>query len=631
MVQYYTLEEAAKVLGLDVAELKRMADRGELRAFRDRGTMRFRSPEVDEMACRRGMGANPSLALGPSVPPRPAEPAPPAPPAVTNDGGQDIFNFQVGPGPDEIDFGEGMLSGGSASAARQNPPSSKKPAASPKPMPRSDSEVRLVADETTGASSRSSRVRRPESHLDSGVRLVPPGEPSDSAARLSGDSGNKRSGLVPTEEIDLDAELRQAGPSSSRPRPSQVKPRSQLQQPQFPATSPFELSSMDVPPLRPSSKVSGLGSSPPASGAGRPSSKLGNSPAPAAPDGGGEFANLPPHADDEINLGKVRGGGMDSGINLQDPADSGISLEKSSSSDEDDFELSLDAGLTPAPAPASSSGPKSDSDFELSLDAGMTPAPTSASSSGMKSDSDFELSLDAGMTPAPSQEAGSDSDSEDFELSLDAEGTPRPTSGSDAADESESEFELTLNDSDGAAPLDESTDAEQERDIFETDFDVPAIDEESGGAALEGDTDLGSSDFDLEVDAEDVESDDMSKSQVVALADEEEPDDSSSQVMALDDEEGNLVSAADEDDNLVPAGAYDDEEDDATARQAPAEAKWGAIPALLLLPCVLVMFVVGVMGYEMIRGMWGYQHNKKVYSPIVNTVERWLPSGSEGQ
>lgn len=48
----------------------------------------------------------------------------------------------------------------------------------------------------------------------------------------------------------------------------------------------------------------------------------------------------------------------------------------------------------------------------------------------------------------------------------------------------------------------------------------------------------------------------------------------------------------------------------------------GRIPALLLLPCVLVMFVVGLLGYDMIRGMWGYQHNKKLYSPAVNAVER---------
>ena len=52
--------------------------------------------------------------------------------------------------------------------------------------------------------------------------------------------------------------------------------------------------------------------------------------------------------------GELTGAGAaKSGINLQDPADSGISLEQGGS-DEIEFELSLDAGATPKPGPVRS-------------------------------------------------------------------------------------------------------------------------------------------------------------------------------------------------------------------------------------------------------------------------------------
>src|SRR5438445_10997119 len=47
MVQgYYTLEEAAQVLGVKPEELKAMAQRNEIRSFQDRGSWRFRIPDI---------------------------------------------------------------------------------------------------------------------------------------------------------------------------------------------------------------------------------------------------------------------------------------------------------------------------------------------------------------------------------------------------------------------------------------------------------------------------------------------------------------------------------------------------------------------------------------------------------
>src|SRR5215468_8695286 len=65
MVQgYYTLEEACRILGVAADELKAMSKRGELRAFQDRGTLRFRTQEVEEKARQRGVGSAPDLPLG---------------------------------------------------------------------------------------------------------------------------------------------------------------------------------------------------------------------------------------------------------------------------------------------------------------------------------------------------------------------------------------------------------------------------------------------------------------------------------------------------------------------------------------------------------------------------------------
>src|SRR5205807_8721824 len=83
------------------------------------------------------------------------------------------------------------------------------------------------------------------------------------------------------------------------------------------------------------------------------------------------------------------------------------------------------------------------------------------------------------------------------------------------------------------APVEEEVAAEGEKDIFETDFEVPALDEESGSQAValgERDTDLESSDFDLALGDEDIAADEESGSQVVALEDGEETDDAAATV-----------------------------------------------------------------------------------------------------
>jgi hypothetical protein len=63
MAEFYNLEEASRVLGMSSDELKLKAQHREVRAFLDGGTWRFRKPDIEELARRRGMGSDPDLSL----------------------------------------------------------------------------------------------------------------------------------------------------------------------------------------------------------------------------------------------------------------------------------------------------------------------------------------------------------------------------------------------------------------------------------------------------------------------------------------------------------------------------------------------------------------------------------------
>jgi excisionase family DNA binding protein len=63
MAQFYTLEEAARVLGMSAEELKSKAQHREIRAFLDGGSWRFRVVDIDELARRRGLGSDAELRL----------------------------------------------------------------------------------------------------------------------------------------------------------------------------------------------------------------------------------------------------------------------------------------------------------------------------------------------------------------------------------------------------------------------------------------------------------------------------------------------------------------------------------------------------------------------------------------
>jgi excisionase family DNA binding protein len=525
MVQgYYTLDEAARILGMDQEKLSHMAQRREIRAFADRGTWRFRTQDVEEMARRLGLASNPDIQLGEA----PAAKSPARPPS------DDVFDFSLESAGTEHEI---VIDSPSSSKIRPMGPTARPtspkpaPSKSPTPKPGSDSDVHLVFDvteelplvpdsdvklETGGPKSGPKKASAPGS--DSGVRLVPMDDdrgapsrrptPSDSDIRLEPTDSQRRTTRVPagpgdtsltTEEINLDAELGGAGGTP--------KPRA---------------------------KTSGTRSTPPPKPRQAP-----KSPPPAK--------RKEPVAEDEVSLGELEREdltGVSSGINLHSPADSGINLAKPGGSD----------------------------------------------------------------------------DSLEFELTLDEQSTPRPASGEKK--ESSGEFELTLDESGSLSPLEEK----EEKDIFETDFDMPALDEESGSEAvsLEGqDTDLESSDFDLSL------GDEESGSQVVAL-DEEEADEGAATAVARNRRRATSDEEVEEVDDLLVEDVEELEEEEEVAAPrraavpAAAPAGWGALPAAVLAPCVLVMAIVGFMSFELLHSMWGYKQPYKATGFVTKTIAGWM-------
>jgi excisionase family DNA binding protein len=574
MVQgYYTLEEAAKILGMEADKLGQMAQRREIRAFADRGTWRFRTQDVEELGRQMGIGSDPELQMGEHSSSKSSGKLPKVKAKKTTDG-DDLFEFELSGSSDELSIElddpgavrkKTNLAGGGKDKktnlgeegdALRSPSVEDAPIGFLDDPGRSSSKLRGK----TG----SGKVKTGTSDPDSGLKLVPMdddgipitqdfsgGKDSDLKLDPASDSGSDQGDLPPTEEVrldDLDLELET--PSSKKSSGKLGGPSSKAGMGS--AASPFELSEDDLDLDADTKKMTKVGGG----GGGR---KMTQSAPPPSDD------------DDEVSLGDLTLGDGDfsgasgaSGINLHLPADTGINLERAASGGDDEVE------------------------FELSLDSEGDDLVTGPATS-KKLDG-----TDAGETPS-----------------------------------SESEFELTLGDDGDLAPLEDgaeassdSTEVAEEKDIFETDFDIPALDDESGSAAValeESDTDLESSDFEFDATASEEELED-SGSQVMAIDDEE--DDSKSQVVAIDEEE-EVVEEEDELAGITDGEEEEEEEEEeavAVAGAALPPAPWGALPTIFMLPCVVVMGLLGLMTFEMLHGMWGYRQSHPTATLLIKPV-----------
>ncbi|MCS6975954.1 MAG: helix-turn-helix domain-containing protein [Gemmatales bacterium] len=430
---FYTLEEAAKRLGLPREKLTEMANKREVRAFMDRGTLRFRRAEIEELARRRGLASDVELPLGE------------AGAGQSSDKPEDVFPFKL-----EGDSGPGDQT---EMLALSDLPV--------KPAPGSDSDVRLVQqgsdvelsmDKPSSKPPSSGRLDKPKSPGDSGSRLVPdsdsdvklvpeegvdldlgrdlPGGTGDSGVRL--EAGGRKTGRdvdlsSPTEEIDLEAELRKAEESSKPP----FKP----------APEPFELSKEEGKPG---------------------SSEFDLTPAPKGP----SDSIFDTSSSDDLVLdlggqsGKMAGA---SGINLDKPSDRGVPLEEGSSEEESlTFELS-DVEGEPAAAKAGGAADSS-GEFELSLDEGGL-APLDEGESEVKVRTDMVIPKDEGSSEDLTLDTGSSSEinleTSDFELQLD-EGEGETGSEIVVLDEDVSSEEATALEAEEVAEAEEATVAEAE-------------------------------------------------------------------------------------------------------------------------------------------------------------------------
>jgi len=729
MVQgYYTLQEASKVLGMPVDELKQMAQKGKIRSFQDRGTLRFRIQDIQELARVRGGTSDPELVLGDAAPPAPKSAAAPSGSKKSQASPKSPAKHEEAPDVFDFDFGDDNVTLGAdlpapSSGSKSKPGSKGKKAPTPVSTG-SDSDVRLVADgsDVTFSIPKDSDIKLADSDIklapdplkpktslnqptpssgskrpsqlalgsgsksksklagasprpvpttppvDSGVRLVP--MDSDSDVKLLGSSDDVALGMGPdlgatdsnvrldkigmppadssegtmnlTEEINLDEEILKQQEKEKNEPPTKVKPKSELK---LPTTSPFELSDSDLE--LPSELKGGAAPKTPRKAKARDDdssdfdlatqspTENGSSDfdlVPAADgsvqleDGDSSDFSLEASDDEEQVLQQDHAAGLTkstSGISLNNPVDQGISLEENEEAG--DFDLSLEVEDTPKPTKSS---PVEDSDSGFELTAQKKPQPKKAKPDA--DSSEFELSLDSDGDAPVMHTPG---DSSEFELNLEGSGE-----GDGGANDSDSEFELTLDDSGNLAAVDaepapqvkskakaKKPASADEQDIFDTDFEVPALDESDD--ATVADSELESSDFDLALDDSELAQEDESGSQVVAL-DEEDTEtvvdaDGDAVVDDVDvEEESSDFQDLDQDveveegDVDVDVDAEAEEETQGTGKVRretviqekliPA-APWGVLPVIFMLPCVVVMFLVGILGYELMKTSAGMQ------------------------
>lgn len=586
---FYSLEEAANVLGVAPDELNQMAQRREIRAFADRGTWKFRTQDVDQAAQKRGVSA-PAAAPAPTpatggdlLPLSDDAPAPRKTSAPRKSEAKPKTDGDLIPVDDDIfgadldaigssgglDAGDDVLLGGDVGGGS----GSKTATGSDKLVMEKasfefdlnvDSDVRLDDDSATKKKTKSPSSGRlapvpAKPGGDSDVRLDFASDPATLDDDLPGLADMPSSGVrlesqpagdllddpgsYQTEEVDLDAELQQANDASMKRRDNKTKAfpppaapgagktnlSPQAKGTMLPAGSPFELSEDDLD----------AGAEAPASVNQPMGSEFELTLAP-------EESPLSLDEDEDVDLGDLPPRGADgsssnraelSGINLHNPADSGLSLEEDEEADDSvSFDLTLDEGDT---------GPKT-------IKGKLPPAE--------ESDSEFELTLDEGaLSSSPSLGGGS--------------GTV------------------------------------EEKDIFETDFDLPALDDESASQAValdEADTDLESSDFDLAVPSG--TNIDQTDSGEVALEEEPtaDPDLSSVDEMLVEDQE--------------EEGFEDIEEEEAVATVPAAQAEWGLFEVLTLVPCVVLMFLSGLMAYELLQGSSSYHGTSKPGGVLVKSI-----------
>ena len=342
MAQFYTLEEAARVLGMDPEVLKSKANANEIRPYRDGGTLRFKVADIDEFARIKGLGSEPDLHLSDlDIPANSQELSEFEMNSFSPDYGQTMEFTPKGPGAgsrsdhdvliDDLSVPPNPISGSSSVILGME-------AAGKLP---SDSDVRLVPDNPKGASDSDVRLAGNagfKAPSDSDVTLIADDTSSHEALEAgSSDTAVRRSPL-----IGSSGEVHAESGSDFELTPSSV-----IDALQPDSGSDFELSAVD--------------------------------------EGSDEFESTPLKrpSDSDVTAGTP---GL-SGINLSRPSDSGINLQSASGLNlSQSIELSPISGEAIPSAPRAKPKPKSKSSLS------ETPVPgVGKGDKDIFDDTDFEV------------------------------------------------------------------------------------------------------------------------------------------------------------------------------------------------------------------------------------------------
>ena len=310
---------------------------------------------------------------------------------------------------------------------------------------------------------------------------------------------------------------------------------------------------------------------------------------------------------------------------------SSSSIKKPQANEDSNFELSLDAD--------------SSAEFEISIADDLPPVKgrgDQATRSGVNLGKPADSGLNLDRKKKPKFIASDSDESIDFEISLDAPGmggisgmSGKNIGGRSSRNimDSDSEFEISLDDLSAEDDIRSDTSsisqssrkgiASEDQDIFETDFNLLADESGSEVQDLVG-TDSESSEFDLELDG-DVSADE-SASVAVEVDDDSDLVSDADGGISFDDmelEEGGSASGALRGINLEEeADTYDSGR---PVRTEPVyiekkSAPWGAVPAIMLIPAFFIIFVGGLMGFEMIRGSSGYEQSGRPSAVLLDNI-----------
>lgn len=216
---------------------------------------------------------------------------------------------------------------------------------------------------------------------------------------------------------------------------------------------------------------------------------------------------------------------------------------------------------------------------------------------------------DQGLSSSIELQSESGGDSSEFELSVEESGSDLLSLdgsmsgegvGTQVVDDSssDSEFELNLDEDSGVV-----SDVEAASDGgLDSSFELEPSDSDSGSQVVEVEDGNDADPMGATAEFNELEVvEDGSSSQVVAIDDVEEVEEVVEEVSEVTDE---VEEEVEEGRTLVYAG----------------DAPWGALPTIFLIPGVLILFVVGLMSLELMRGMYGFNKGTGFTSIIIKPI-----------